>query len=132
MGLFAAVSDLKNKLEGSKEIIINLTTYGTDESIFTINEIAIYRIIQESIANTLKHAKATEIDIQLNVFDDVFNLIVEDNGVGFDVNDLLANSGMGLHNIEARVKRMEGTFSIDSGKGKGTTINIDIPIKPVK
>lgn len=132
MGLFAAVSDLKKKLEGSGQIHINLHTYGTDESLLALNEIAIYRMIQESIANVLKHAKAKEINIQLNVFDDIFNLIVEDDGIGFDVNQLIANSGMGLRGIEARVKRMEGTFSIDSGKGKGTTINIDIPLKPVK
>jgi signal transduction histidine kinase/tetratricopeptide (TPR) repeat protein len=132
MGLFAAVSDLKKTLEGSGEIAINLHTYGTDEPILALNELAIYRVIQEAVSNVLKHAKATEINIQLNVFDDIFNLIVEDNGVGFDVNQLIANSGMGLRGIEGRVKRMDGTFSIDSGKGKGTTINIDIPLKTVK
>ena len=128
IGLFSVVKDLVNKIEDSGEINVELITHGTDDNLGTINEIAIYRIIQELISNTLKHAEASEITIQLNVFEEIFNVIFEDNGKGFNINQMVSNSGMGLRGIEARIKNMDGEFSIDTAKHKGTSISIDIPI----
>ena len=88
----------------------------------------VYRIVQELIGNTLKHAKASEISIQLNEYDDSVNLMVEDDGVGFDPLKLRKEAGIGLENLKARVAKLGGTLNIDSGKGAGTTISIDIPI----
>ncbi|MFK7784202.1 MAG: sensor histidine kinase, partial [Crocinitomicaceae bacterium] len=129
LGLFRAVQNLISKIEGSGEIQIELMTHGTDDDLLIVNQSAIYRIIQESLSNTLKHAKAKKVSIQLNVFEDLFNLIIEDDGVGFDANQMVSNIGMGLRSNKARVSKMNGTFNIDSGKGIGTTINIDIPLE---
>ena len=64
----------------------------------------------------------------MNVFDELFNMIVEDDGIGFDFNQMINNTGIGLQETEARIKHMNGTFSIDSGRGAGTTVTIDIPL----
>jgi signal transduction histidine kinase len=129
IGLFATVEKMQRQINDSGQIKFELTTHGTDENLKTLNQISIYRIIQELMSNILKHAIATEINVQLNVFDEIFNLIIEDDGIGFDLNLMINNSGIGLREAEARIKNMNGIFSIDSGRGGGTTITIDIPLK---
>ena len=59
---------------------------------------------------------------------DELTLMVEDNGVGFDINEVLANKGQGLTNVQHRVERIGGKVNFDSGKGGGTTISIILPI----
>jgi len=88
----------------------------------------LYTIVQELVNNILKHSKATEVTIQLNKVDNNLNIIVEDNGVGFDVASARLKNGMGLMNQEIRIDKLNGTISIDSGKGKGTTTIINIPV----
>ncbi len=130
IGLFETVSIFQRKISDSDEIEFILTTHGSDEALDQLNQVSIYRIIQELVNNILKHAIAKEINLQLNVFDaQLFNLIIEDDGIGFEINELMDSTGMGLKEIESRVKTMNGTISIDSGKGAGTSITIDIPLK---
>lgn len=88
----------------------------------------VYRILQELINNTLKHAQATRINIDLNQIEDNLNLIFQDNGVGFDLDKTPPQKGMGLRNLESRVERIGGHMTIDSKKNKGTTTIIDIPL----
>jgi signal transduction histidine kinase len=90
----------------------------------------LYRIIQELLQNVLKHSKASELIIQLFSRDDVFVLMVEDNGVGFDVLDK-KTGGIGLENVKYRVVSMQGLLNVDSFKGKGSTITIEIPLENV-
>lgn len=127
IGLLSAVNDLCNTISGSGKIQANLSSFGTFESLDEATEMSLYRVIQELISNTLKHAKASKIDIQLNMVEKELNLIVEDNGKGFETNQI-ENKGMGVKSIEERVEALNGFFDIDSGKGAGTTIIINIPI----
>ena len=107
---------------------MHVLAFGMESRLETATEISLYRVIQELMNNILKHAKATEVTIQLNKVDTNLNIVVEDNGIGFDVAEALKKGGMGLRSIETRVKQLNGTISIDSGKGRGTTSIIDIPI----
>ncbi len=84
----------------------------------------IYRILQESLQNIIKHANATFVSINL-IIDDEIILLIEDNGNGFDIN--IKANGIGLQNIEDRLQSINGTLHIDSKIGNGTTININIP-----
>ena len=93
----------------------------------------IYSIILQLSANVLEHAKATEMNISINhLKGEEINVIVEDNGTGFD--PLKLNSmkkegrGQGLKNIEKKVASLNGRFNIDSEPKVGTTINIVIPV----
>ncbi|AXT53242.1 hypothetical protein D1818_21315 [Aquimarina sp. BL5] len=127
-GLLPAVKNLAKKASNGDELLIEVQDYGLDERLDNALEISIFRIIQELITNTIKHANASEIHISLTNHDSLLNIIVEDNGKGFDAKILPEKDGMGLKSIEKRIEHMEGTFEIDSTIGKGTNIIINIPI----
>lgn len=103
------------------EFIHNEPTKIVNKSI----EIAIYRILQELISNIIKHAEATKTTIQLNFDTNIIQVIVEDNGNGFDNTNI--KSGFGLKNVRNRVSYLNGELNIDSNK-LGTTFIIEIPI----
>ena len=86
----------------------------------------IYRIVQEGITNILKYAKASEVSLSMNRENHFLNLIISDNGVGFDASN--EYSGNGLKNIRERVARCSGFLEILSGSG-GTTLKIKVPVK---
>lgn len=99
------------------------------EEINVINEVLkveLLKIIQELITNTFKHAKASQITIHLNKFDDSIKLLYEDDGVGFDIQK--HKKGIGLNNVKSRLEALAGTMNIDSFPNRGTVIDIDIPI----
>ncbi|QHI36435.1 Oxygen sensor histidine kinase NreB [Kordia antarctica] len=129
-GLVAALEDLKETLEESNQIEVEFIAHGLNNRLDNDVEITIYRIIQELISNILKYAKAKNITIQLVSRENQLNISVEDDGVGFDVNDK-KNRGMGLKNVATRVESLDGELHIDSMINKGTSISIDIPIKEI-
>lgn len=131
-GLVPALEALKETVETAGQLKMNLIDIGLEERLSYNYEINIYRIIQELLTNTLKHAKATEMSLQLFRKGNSLSIVVEDDGVGFDPDDKDALKGIGLKNIESRVYKFDGEVSIDSGKGAGTTITIDLPLKEEK
>ena len=88
----------------------------------------IYRILQEITTNALKHSEGKQILIQLIVHENLLHILVEDDGKGFDINQVLQKDGMGLKSIDSRIKYLNGTINYDSSPKHGTTINIDIPV----
>ncbi|RPH33039.1 MAG: tetratricopeptide repeat protein [Bacteroidales bacterium] len=128
-GLIPALNNLKESIEATGQLKIEVFNFGFDENRLEYNiEINLYRIIQELISNILKHSKASEVSIQLLKKEKRLNIVVEDNGIGFDVNQIKNKKGIGLRNIESRVDTLNGELNIDTGKGAGTTITIEIPI----
>ncbi|HHC78349.1 MAG TPA: tetratricopeptide repeat protein [Flavobacteriia bacterium] len=89
-------------------------------------KVEIYRIIQELINNIRKHANTNGIDFQLIKHKNYVNILLEDYGKGFDINKNF--NGIGLQNIKDRVDLLKGQISIDSQLGRGTIINIKIPV----
>lgn len=129
-GLAAALKDLKSTIDNTGQLKMNLYDIGLEERLDYDYEINVYRIIQELVTNTLKHAEATEFNVQIFKKEDYLNIVVEDNGKGFDSNKALdKKDSMGLKNIEARIEKFDGTMNIDSGLGAGSTFTFDIPIK---
>ncbi|MEL6699772.1 MAG: sensor histidine kinase [Bacteroidota bacterium] len=94
-------------------------------------ELMIYRNIQELVGNAIKHGKANKIQIAVTQFDDIINIIVEDNGNGFDYTGIKKEKkgGIGLFNMEHTIKAMGGSFEVNSSPGMWTTVSIDVPIK---
>ena len=93
-----------------------------------LNEIVLmelFKIIQELITNTLKHAKAGVAELHLNLVKDKLSLFFEDNGIGFDPENL--KEGIGLDSIKCRLKKLNGVMAIDSKHNRGALINIEIP-----
>jgi signal transduction histidine kinase len=86
--------------------------------------IELYRIVQELVSNTLKHSKADEVSLQTNFTEGIFNLIYEDNGVGFDPKEL--KGGIGLENVKGRAERIGGELNIDAAKGRGSIFIVEL------
>ena len=89
-------------------------------------KIHIYRIIQETLHNIYKHANSTKVNISFKLKNDVICLMISDNGSGFDV--FKAKSGIGLKNMNSRIKEINGTIHITSEKDIGTKVNIEVPL----
>ena len=89
-------------------------------------KLIVYRVIQESIQNILKHSGASMLSVVINYDLYALAVIVEDNGCGFDITNG-TNSGLGLQNIRSRIKMIGGLVSIDSKIGSGTIISLNIP-----
>lgn len=88
-------------------------------------ELSVYRIIQELIHNIEKHARATEVFIQIHMQDELLSITVEDNGIGMDVNQISESTGIGLKNIASRIKMLNGNWDIQSTINSGTTVYIE-------
>lgn len=127
-GLLPAVEKLAKNASGVNNLSIEVQHFGLENRIENSLEISIFRIIQELVTNIIKHSKATEANISITQHEDSINIIVEDNGIGFNSKNINFNEGMGLSSIEKRIEHLEGTLEVDATKGKGTTILIDIPL----
>ena len=128
-GLVPAVKNFARKVSASDKIVIEVVDQEMSDRLENSMEIAIFRIIQELITNIIKHSGATEAAIYLTDHSASINILVEDNGRGFDPEKIQPKEGMGLNSIRKRVEYMEGEMDVDAAEGKGTTINIHIPVK---
>lgn len=129
-GLVAAIREMANTLDSSGQIKVVVHEFEMEGyRMPSSKEIGIYRVLQELISNILKHARATEVNLHLTRFDHAVNLMVEDNGIGFDPLAVPSEqAGMGLQNMKSRLSKMGGTLEIDSAIGRGTTVLMDIPV----
>ena len=128
-GLAKAVRNFVDSLASSGQLKIDLHISGLDQRLDPAIETVIYRVMQEIVNNIIKHAKASNISIQLLRFDNEITLMIEDNGVGFNVTEVMAKEGgLGLKNIISRVEYLKGKVHFDSHLGRGTTVSIDIPL----
>lgn len=127
-GFREALNDLLQKIDQS-QLKIHLEVAGLDLPLKKDVENALFRIIQETIANVLKHAQATKLSIQLLADSEGIFLSLEDNGLGFDASELTGFKGVGLKSISSRVKLLKGAMEIDSRIGKGSFIAIHLPMQ---
>lgn len=129
-GLVSAVREFINKISSSGNLKINLEIVGLNERLEVTVENIIFRILQEVVNNIIKHSKATEVGIQFIKHDKELTILIEDNGVGFNVEKELntTDGGIGLKNIQSRIAFLNGEVNFDSFPQKGTTVSIDIPL----
>ena len=129
LGLIPAIQDLINTINESQLIKAEFYSFDLDERLPENIEVHLYKVIQELLTNTLKHAEASEVTLQLVNNSKFLNITLEDNGQGFNPEKTpTSETGMGIRNIRSRVLDLKGSLQIDSGKGSGTTIIIDIPL----
>ena len=125
-GLVAALHELANKVTGTGRVKVILHVHDVERFVLEKqSQFNIYRIVQEAVNNILKHADATEINIQLVGIDNHLSIMIEDDGKGFDMKE--KSSGRGLKNIVTRSLWLKGNINIDSSPGHGTTITTEIP-----
>jgi signal transduction histidine kinase len=127
-GLVPAVQNIAKKVSIPNKLKVQVIPFGMTKRLENALEVTLFRMIQEILTNTIKHAEASEITISLTQDEDSINILIEDNGKGFNPKGIDKKEGMGLSNIEKKTEQLNGTFNIDSFEGKGTTIIIDIPL----
>ena len=127
-GLLKAVKLMAKKISEASNIEIEVYDFGLESKLENSLEITLFRIIQELTTNVIKHAQADLITINLTNHGNTLNIMIEDNGVGFDTSKVVKTDGMGLHSIEKRIEYLEGEMVVESTKNQGTTIIIDIPL----
>jgi signal transduction histidine kinase len=128
-GLARAVRNFTNKINAAKVLQIKLKSNLGDIRFENNIEVVLYRVICELINNTIKHAKAKKIEIDLNIAEKNLTIAYKDDGKGFQMDKLLNqanNGGMGFSNIFSRINSLKGEINVDSQPGKGTLVNIKV------
>jgi signal transduction histidine kinase len=127
-GLASAISAFTTKINQTKAIEIDFKSNMENQRLENDKEVVIYRAVCELINNTIRHSGASRIEIELNKHEKFVTLQFYDNGRGFDTSalDREEAKGMGLSNIETRVKTVEGVFILESNPGKGTSALIKV------
>lgn len=126
LGLIEALKDLLENCFIKTNVVYNFEHFGFNERLPSNIEIVLYRITQELLQNIMKHSGASKVDVQLTKLKNYCVLVIEDNGKG-----ILQNShsdGIGMLNINNRLRTINGNLNLDSGKGRGTTATIRIAL----
>tara|TARA_R110002050_G_scaffold204327_1_gene339609 strand:+ start:99090 stop:100943 length:1854 start_codon:yes stop_codon:yes gene_type:complete len=126
MGLIQSIENLKESFSNSSKVSFDLYLDNYQNNCPIEKEREIFKIILELLSNTLKHADASHIVLQINTLEQSIQFTFEDNGIGFIPTKV--KNGLGMRTISKRVDKLNGTWYIDSKKGHGSTIVIEIPI----
>jgi two-component system NarL family sensor kinase len=126
-GLAKAVAEFLDKID-QRIIKVKLYTEGLNERIEENVEIVLYRVMQECVNNVIKHSAATQLDISLVKDADGISVTIEDNGKGFNKEELGEQAGIGLKNMKARIDYLHGSIDFDTAPGKGTLVAIHLPV----
>jgi len=126
-GLASAVRDFISKID-SRELRVNLDIHGLSERLDANIETVLYRVLQETVNNVIKHAGATQLDIQLIKEEGAVTAMIEDNGKGFEIVTMEQAEGMGLKNMRTRVEYLKGSVEFDSTPGRGTVVSVWVPL----
>lgn len=129
LGLIEAIRDLLNRYihDHGPNIIFQYFGFEKPGTIDSNTALNIYRIIQELVNNSIKHANCKEIFVQLSKSAYEMTISVEDDGKGFDAETV--KRGMGLENIRSRINYLKGEFNIESSDNQGTLFLVQIPIR---
>jgi len=127
-GLIEAVESLIEEINGISGINARVATKGETTRINENKEIMIYRIVQEMVNNTLKHADAKNIRLEVNQTSNNISMKYTDDGKGFDTETKIKSKSMGLNSISSRVHFMGGKLEIQSNPGAGVKFSFEIPL----
>ncbi|KYC70529.1 sensor histidine kinase [Heyndrickxia coagulans] len=129
LGLIPTLKKYLSTIENYKgSPVITYRHLGEERRLPTNYEIALFRLIQESVQNALKHAKASEIQVKSELRKNSFIATVKDNGVGFDIRNI-REGAFGIVGMRERVSLLNGEISIHSKRGAGTLVIIQIPMQ---
>jgi len=134
IGFDVTIEREMSKIESQGIIHTNLIIEGNPYKLKQVIALTLLRIIQEACSNTVKHAKASNIEVKIIYSSNMVETFITDDGEGFDASNYSSeiredNSGFGMNTMKERVYLLSGNIDIDSKPGKGTKIHIQIPIK---
>ena len=132
MELLPALTNYLTSYETQYRIKTQFRVSGDEQILFPRTKIFLFRIVQEALSNVQKHAKATRVTVGLDIDLERLRVTIGDNGVGFDMDTVLRDPDkwdhFGIRGILERARLVGGEGKIESKKGRGTTIVVDIPL----
>jgi len=132
MELLPALTNYLNSYETQYHIKTQFRVSGDEQVLFPRTKIFLFRIVQEALSNVEKHAKATRVNVSMDIDPKLLRVTIVDNGVGFDMETVLRDPDkwdhFGIRGILERARLVGGEGRIESKKGHGTTIVVDIPL----
>jgi signal transduction histidine kinase len=131
LGLLATIRWYVNDVRERSNLEIEIITSGDEKTICAEYSTSIFRILQEALTNITKHAEATKVQIHIIFEPEEIRIAVEDDGRGFDINQIKQQKSWGLIGMEERATLLDGKFYLHSGPGKGTMVEIVIPYCPI-
>lgn len=133
LGLLPAIKSHSRKFTARTGLTVTVESDNEVESLGSEIKTAFYRVFQEGINNIAKHANASSINVNLHKQNGKFLCYIEDDGDGFDSNQIFANTaGLGLIGMSERIKSIGGHFDIQSKSGKGTRLCVELPKNSVE
>lgn len=132
LGLLLALRNLAQSAAERGMFQLDLHLPPAFEGLLPQDEQGIYRIVQEALANVVRHAEATLVTVKAEPSREGYHFVIRDNGCGFDVSQTHRQSHFGLNGMLQRALMTGGTFTIDSQPGSGTRVAFSIPCRAVQ
>jgi signal transduction histidine kinase len=133
LGLIPAIKWLASDLTKNYGITAITDIKGDQQPLPPETEITLFRIIQEALTNVRKHSQATEVSVAMVISEDKISVTIRDNGKGFEIpermGELTRSGKLGLNGMQERAQLLGGTIKIESNKGKGTLLSVEIPFQ---
>lgn len=131
LGLVPAMRGLCRDISSAHEIAIDFRTLDSRLWGLSIPDdaaLCLYRITQESLRNVIRHSQATHVTVDMSIVDNRIDLLIIDDGVGFNREEVAWKRSLGLTSMQERTRLVGGAFSIQTGNGEGTTIHVSVPV----
>ncbi|MEO6733974.1 MAG: sensor histidine kinase [Ferruginibacter sp.] len=128
IGLAKALESEAERLNKMGTYAVSYELQGDVPSIDNDKAVILYRMAQEVLNNIVKHSQAKNIHMLLSSTPQLFTLIIQDDGVGFDVNENIQAAGAGLRNLRSRASLINAQLQVQSSPGNGTHITIELPL----
>jgi PAS domain S-box-containing protein len=128
LGLIAAAHSFCHEFSEQQSVTVRFSHEGVPNSLPREVSLCLFRVTQEALHNAVKHSGASIFDVSLLGTANTLELDVHDGGIGFDLDRVKQNGGLGLVSMEERVHLVKGTFSIDSKANEGTTVRARVPL----
>jgi signal transduction histidine kinase/Tfp pilus assembly protein PilF len=128
LGFFEAVEDLFENITDKQDLNAVCTITGEQDRLAENKEIMLYRIVQEMVNNTLKHAEARKINLDIKILPEMLDIKYSDDGKGFDFKQKLESESIGLKSIQSRVDFLNGKLTVVSRPGEGVNYSVKVPV----
>ena len=127
-GLTAAIRGHLRDIESTMRATVEVELDTVDHLLSPDERLVVYRVVQEALANVIRHAEASVVGISLHRVGEFVSVTVRDDGRGFDPEAVTDGRGMGLLGMQERAQTVGGTVTVESGQGDGTVVRLDIPV----
>lgn len=129
LGLVPAIKRYLCEFERTNKIAVDLQVAGSERRYISALEIAVFRIIQESLNNVVKHSKASKVKVVIETQTDFICAFVRDDGIGFNLDEGVGDDSFGLQGMKERTAMLNGEFEISSARDEGTEVFVRIPVR---